>query len=157
MMANTERGKQVRQYYLECEKLIKSQLSDPKLLIEREKTERERVKSQAKLDELRLKHELKLAELEHRQNLKSSRPINNNKWTNNRTSTDRLKKILELSERVGTVSARNIQQGIWEYRSTSAQNIRSDFLKLQEMGYGQTEESGNRLKFKAVKRSHLLT
>jgi hypothetical protein len=70
--------------------------------------------------------------------------------TVNGNPTGKLKKILELSERVGVVSARDIQKAIRQYKSTSAQDIRSDFLKLQQMGYGQTEGTGNRLKFKTA-------
>ncbi|MCG5061341.1 MAG: hypothetical protein KA714_26075 [Limnoraphis sp. WC205] len=46
-----------------------------KLLIEREKTERERVKAQAKLDELRLKHELKLTELERKVEIQVAKKV----------------------------------------------------------------------------------
>lgn len=70
--------------------------------------------------------------------------------TVNGNPTGKLKKILELSERVGVVSAREVKNGIWHYRKTTPEEIRSDFFKLEAMGYGQIEGTGNRLKFKTV-------
>lgn len=78
---------------------------DPKLLIEREKTERERVKVQARLDELRLKHELKLAELEHKQQSKSKVSSEKLVQLNQRSRialSDEILKLVSDKDRVAT-------------------------------------------------------
>lgn len=58
-------------------------------------------------------------------------------------------KIIEMSRRVGQVTARKVQQTLSKGNQSDPASIRQAFLKLEADGWGTTEGSGNRLTFTA--------
>lgn len=57
--------------------------------------------------------------------------------------------IVERSRRVGAVNAVNIRRSILAFRNTSVQEIRGYFRQLADLGYGECDGGGPRLKFTA--------
>ncbi len=69
--------------------------------------------------------------------------------SDNGNLTPILKKILELSNRKGKITAREAIWGVWELKTAKASTdtVRGYFNELVEMGYGSTIGNGRRLAF----------
>ncbi len=67
--------------------------------------------------------------------------------------TPMFKKIVELSDRKGKITARDTINGVWELRSNkvSADLVRGYFQELVHMGYGSVIGNGRRLCFRSHK------
>lgn len=57
--------------------------------------------------------------------------------------------IVERSQRVGAIKARDVQKGILAFRHSSTQEIRGYFRSLAELGYGTCSGSGTKMIFTA--------
>ena len=58
-----------------------------------------------------------------------------------------LKQIIELSNRVGWITAREVKQSIWKLKNNDSDEIRNWFKELETLNIGVTQGRGNRLKF----------
>jgi Protein of unknown function (DUF3987)/Bifunctional DNA primase/polymerase, N-terminal/Primase C terminal 2 (PriCT-2) len=61
-----------------------------------------------------------------------------------------LQKIIDLSVRKGWISAKDVQQAVRSLKKTKPDHIRQYFSRLVEMGKGETEGSGVKLRFRAA-------
>lgn len=158
MMAGTEKGKEVRRYFLECERQLKQTTSDSFLaeLIEYRLTakfeqrftaiEQRFVAIEQRLERLDIQIELT------RKSQIAKQPISNKylyTLDNQSELAPHLAAIVERSRCVGAVSARDVCQSIHALRTTSAREIRNYFCKLAELDYGICEGSGCKMKFSA--------
>ncbi|MDY6900010.1 MAG: DUF3987 domain-containing protein, partial [Cyanobacteriota bacterium] len=57
-------------------------------------------------------------------------------------------KLIELSKRKGWITARDVKAGIRNYRNTTPNLVRSLFREIEALGYGITQGTGNKLKWK---------
>lgn len=57
--------------------------------------------------------------------------------------------VIKASKKIGWVSSREIKRNIWKLRDTDPAEIRKWFQELSELGYGDLNGKGNRLKFKS--------
>ncbi|MEM9507532.1 MAG: DUF3987 domain-containing protein [Cyanobacteria bacterium P01_E01_bin.35] len=69
------------------------------------------------------------------------------KLCNQDSISPHLKSLIEASQRLGWISAREVKQNIWHLKDTDPNKIRSWFQELENLGYGKTEGKGNRLKY----------
>lgn len=71
------------------------------------------------------------------------------KLCNEDSISPELKAILDASKRLGWVTARMIKRNIWQLRDTEPNKIRFWFQELADLGYGEIQGKGNRLKYSA--------
>lgn len=69
------------------------------------------------------------------------------KLCNQDSISPHLKAVMELSERIGWVTAKEVKRNIWTLRDADSNKVRSWFLELVELGWGVTEGKGNRVKY----------
>ena len=61
-----------------------------------------------------------------------------------------LQEILNLSKCLGWITARNVSRFRRQFRNAAPNQIRQWFLELSELGYGEIEGTGSRLKFRVT-------
>lgn len=132
MMAGTKKGKQVRCYFLECERKLKQLSSDPLLV-------------QILGHYLTTIFEQRFVASEQRQ-LEARVHTKNN---SERKLIAPLAAIVRRSQRVGAVDARDISHSVLIFRNVGANEIRLNFRYLADLGYGTCEGAGTKLRFTA--------
>lgn len=155
MMAGTEKGKQVRRYFLECERRLKqvtsnTSFSDSFLL----KLVEHRVATRFEERFLAIEDRLERLEAEIGNRLAFDSnflpmPKNTELQAPEYELAPNLAAIVKRSRRVGAVNARDVSRSILAFRHVSAQEIRSYFRHLEKLGYGRCEGIGTKLKFTA--------
>ena len=72
-----------------------------------------------------------------------------NRLCNQDSISPQLKLIIELSERLGWITAREVKRNIWSLKNTEPSKIRSWFQEIVNLGQGSVEGKGNRVKYNA--------
>lgn len=73
------------------------------------------------------------------------------KLCNQDSISPQLKAIIDASQKLGWVTAKDVKRNIWHLRDVEPNKIRSWFQELSELGYGKVEGKGNRLKYSVEK------
>ena len=69
------------------------------------------------------------------------------KLCNHDSISPQLKLIIELSNRSGWVTSRDVKRSVWSLRDIDSNEVRNWFKELEILGKGVTKGRGNRLKF----------